>query len=404
MTSRLPGFHRLPLEMRVKLLAESTGLSESERELLARAEPLDLGTADTMIENAIGVFGLPLGIAANFLVNGRDRLVPMVTEEPSVIAAASNAARLIRAAGGFSADADESLMIGQLQLIDVPGPELAVARLRAESERLLALARDLQPRMVARGGGAREIEVYVVADGSIAVHVVADVGDAMGANAINTLMEGLSPEVLKIAGGEVNLRILSNLSDRRLARARAAIPLELLAVDGMPGEAVARRIESASRFASASPHRAATHNKGVMNGIDAVAIATGNDWRAIEAGAHAYAARSGQYGPLAVWKVEGGVLTGFIELPLAVGTVGDRIRINPRAQLALRVLAIESARELASVIAAVGLGQNFAALRALATEGIQRGHMELHGRAAGRPSAGENGNGNGAAAASPLSA
>jgi hydroxymethylglutaryl-CoA reductase len=402
MTSRLPGFHRLSLQTRVDLLAERAGLSESERELLAHPEPLGLDTADAMIENAVGVFGLPLGIAANFLVNGRDYLVPMVTEEPSVVAAASNAARLVRAGGGFTADADEPLMIGQLQLIDVPNPELAVARLCAQSERLLALARDLQPRMVARGGGAREIEVDVVADGSIAVHVVADVGDAMGANAINTLMEGLAPEVLEIAGGEVNLRILSNLSDRRLARARAAIPVELLAVDGMSGDAVARRIESASRFASASPHRAATHNKGVMNGIDAVAIATGNDWRAIEAGAHAYAARSGHYGPLALWKVEGSALTGSIELPLAVGTVGDRIRINPRAQLALRVLRIDGARELAALLAAVGLGQNFAALRALATEGIQRGHMELHGRAGVPPAAG--GNGNGVAAASRMSA
>jgi len=398
MTSRLPGFHRLSFQTRVDVLADRAGLSESERELLVRPEPLDLDTADAMIENAVGVFGLPLGIAANFLVNGRDYLVPMVTEEPSVVAAASNAARLVRAGGGFTAEADESLMIGQLQLIDVPSPELAVTRLRGQGESLLALARELQPRMVARGGGAREIEVELVADGSIAVHVVADVGDAMGANAINTLMEGLAPEVLEITGGEVNLRILSNLSDRRLARARAAIPVELLTADGMPGEAVARRIESASRFASASPHRAATHNKGVMNGIDAVAIATGNDWRAIEAGAHAYAARSGQYGPLALWKVEGSALTGFIELPLAVGTVGDRIRINPRAQLALRVLKIEGARELAALLAAVGLGQNFAALRALATEGIQRGHMELHGRA------GANGNGNGAATASRMSA
>jgi hydroxymethylglutaryl-CoA reductase len=204
----------------------------------------------------------------------------------------------------------------------------------------------------------------------------------MGANAINTLVEGLAPEVCAISGGSVNLRILSNLSDRRLARARAAIPFDVLAVDGMPGETVARRVESASRFAAASPHRAATHNKGVMNGIDAVAIATGNDWRAIEAGAHAYAAREGRYGPLAVWRVEGSTLFGTLELPLAVGTVGDRIRLNPRAQLSLRVLRVASARELAQVIAAVGLGQNFAALRALATEGIQRGHMELHGRGA----------------------
>jgi hydroxymethylglutaryl-CoA reductase len=296
------------------------------------------------------------------------------------VAAASNAARIIRAGGGFTADADPSLMIGQIQLIDVPDAPAAVARLRAEAARLLDIARRLQPRMVKRGCGAREIEAQLVADGSVAVHVVADVGDALGANAINTLMEGLACEVAALSGGTVNLRILSNLSDRRLARAQAAIPFEVLASDGMSGETVSRRIESASNFAAASTHRAATHNKGVMNGVDAVAIATGNDWRAIEAGAHAYAARDGHYGPLAVWKVEGERLCGRLELPLAVGTVGDRIRINPRARLALRVLDVQGARGLAAVMAAVGLGQNFAALRALATEGIQRGHMELHGR------------------------
>jgi len=382
-TSRIPGFHRLSREGRVDVVARTIGLTDGECRTLACAEPLDLETADAMIENAVGVFGLPLGIATNFLVNGRDVLVPMVTEEPSVVAAASNAARLVRAGGGFSADADEPRMIGQIQLIDVPDIRVAVSALRAETSRLLDVARRLQPRMVARGGGAREIEVDAAADGSIAVHVIADVGDAMGANAINTLMEGLAPEVAAISGGTVNLRILSNLSDRRLARATAVIPFDVLGIEGMAGDVVARRIESASNFAAASPHRAATHNKGVMNGIDAVAIATGNDWRAIEAGAHAYAARDGRYGPLAVWRIEGAALRGALELPLAVGTVGDRIRINPRARLALRVLAVGGARELAMVIAAVGLGQNFAALRALATEGIQRGHMELHARSTG---------------------
>jgi hydroxymethylglutaryl-CoA reductase len=380
MTSRIPGFHRLSREARLERLAETVGLDDAERQLLRHGEALDLATADCMIENAIGVFGLPLGIAANFLINGKDVLVPMVTEEPSVVAAASNAARLIRAGGGFTADADPSLMIGQIQLIDVPDAPAAVARLRADAARLLDIARRLQPRMVKRGCGAREIEAQLVSDGSVAVHVIADVGDAMGANAINTLMEGLACEVAALSGGTVNLRILSNLSDRRLARAQAAIPFEVLASDGMSGETVSRRIESASNFAAASTHRAATHNKGVMNGVDAVAIATGNDWRAIEAGAHAYAARDGHYGPLAVWKVEGERLCGRLELPLAVGTVGDRIRINPRARLALRVLDVQGARGLAAVMAAVGLGQNFAALRALATEGIQRGHMELHGR------------------------
>jgi len=380
MSSRIPGFHRLSREARVDLVAQTIGLSAEEKRSLAAPVPLDVETADSMIENAVGVFGLPLGIATNHLINGRDYFVPMVTEEPSVVAAASNAARMVRAGGGFEAQATDSLMIGQIQLIDVRDPAEAVTRLREQSGRLLEIARGLQPRMVARGCGAREIEIEPAEDGSVAVHVIADVGDAMGANAINTLCEGLAPEVCAIGGGNVNLRILSNLSDRRLARARAAIPFDALAAEGMPGETVARRIESASRFAAVSPHRAATHNKGVMNGIDAVALATGNDWRAIEAGAHAYAARDGRYGPLAVWHVEGQTLVGTLELPLAVGTVGDRIRLNPRAQLSLRVLAVTSARELAQVMAAVGLGQNFAALRALATEGIQRGHMELHGR------------------------
>jgi hydroxymethylglutaryl-CoA reductase len=306
----------------------------------------------------------------------------MVTEEPSVVAAASNAARVMRAAGGIEVDADPSLMIGQLQLIELPDPEASAARLRAEAEAILACARALQPRMVARGGGPREIEVEVLGDDWLAVHVVVDVGDAMGANAINTLMEDLAPEVARIARGTVNLRILSNLSDRRLARARVAIPDDCLAQCGMPGELVADRIARASDFAAASPHRAATHNKGVMNGIDAVAIATGNDWRAIEAGAHAFAARNGSYGPLAVWTYRGGTLRGALELPLAVGTVGGRIDANPRARLALRLLGVERARELAGVMAAVGLAQNLGALRALATEGIQRGHMALHQRTA----------------------
>lgn len=387
MTSRIPGFHRLSREARLERLAETVGLDEAERHLLQHAEALDFATADSMIENAVGVFGLPLGIAANFLINGKDVLVPMVTEEPSVVAAASNAARLVRGGGGFTADADPSLMIGQIQLIDVPDPEAAVLRMRADAPRLLEIARRLQPRMVERGCGARELEAQIVADGSVAVHVIADVGDAMGANAINTLMEGLACEVTALTGGTVNLRILSNLSDRRLARAKAAIPFDVLASDGMSGETVSRRIESASNFAAASPHRATTHNKGVMNGIDAVAIATGNDWRAIEAGAHAYAARDGRYGPLAVWKVEGDRLCGRLELPLAVGTVGGGAEVHPTARVARRIVRCDggpgSARRLARLAAAVGLAQNLAAIRALAAEGIQRGHMELHRRARG---------------------
>lgn len=380
MTSRLPGFHRLPIAERHRVLAEAAGLTKTELELLESEEPLELSTAELMIENAIGVFGLPFAVAVNFQVNGRDFLVPMVTEEPSIVAAASNAARLTREAGGIEAEADESLMIGQIQVIDVPDPDAAVERLRAAAPRLLETARRLQPRMVSRGGGAREVDAEVLEDGSVLVHFVADVGDAMGANAVNTLVEGIAPEVVAVTGGAANLRILSNLTDRRIARARVAIPEGLLKTSEWTGADVAKRIARASDFASASPHRAATHNKGVMNGIDAVAIATGQDWRAIEAGAHAYAARSGRYSPIATWRHEEGALRGEIEVPLAVGTVGERIRINPRARLSLRLLGVEGARDLAMVMASVGLAQNFAALRAMASEGIQKGHMALHRR------------------------
>ena len=330
-----------------------------------------------MIENAVGVFGLPLGIAANFLVNGKDVLVPMVTEEPSVVAAASNAARLVRAGGGFTADADPSLMIGQIQLIDVPDPH---GRRRATARRGRAAPRHCPAVAAAHGRSAAAAHARSKRRSSPTVPSPCTSSPTSATPWVRTpstrWWKGSPAKSPRSPAARVNLRILSNLSDRRLARARAVIPFEVLAADGMSGETVARRIESASNFAAASPHRAATHNKGVMNGIDAVAIATGNDWRAIEAGAHAYAARDGRYGPLAVWKVEGEGLCGRLELPLAVGTVGDRIRINPRARLALRVLAVRGARELAAVMAAVGLGQNFAALRALATEGIQRGHMD----------------------------
>ena len=380
MTSRLPGFHRLPLGERLQVLADAAELSKAERELLESATPLELSTAELMIENAIGIFGLPFAVAVNFQVNGRDYLVPMVTEEPSIVAAASNAARLTRESGGIAADADPSLMIGQIQLIDVPDPDAAVARVREAAPRLVETARRMQPRMVARGGGAREVEAEVLIDGSVLVHFVVDVGDAMGANAVNTLVEEIAPEVGKVTGGAANLRILSNLTDRRIARARVAIPDEALKTPDWSGADVAKRIARASDFAAASAHRAATHNKGVMNGIDAVAIATGQDWRAIEAGAHAFAARSGTYQPLATWRHDAGTLHGLIEVPLAVGTVGERIRINPRARLSLRLLGVRGARELAMVMASVGLAQNFAALRAMASEGIQRGHMALHRR------------------------
>ncbi|MFE5736193.1 hydroxymethylglutaryl-CoA reductase, degradative [Streptomyces celluloflavus] len=380
MTSRLPGFYRLPLQERLDLLSGAADLTASEREHLESGTPLQPSQADNMIENAIGIFALPYAVAVNFQVNGRDYLIPMVTEEPSVVAAASNAARVTRECGGIEAEADPSLMIGQIHVTAVTDPETARERIRGAASQLVAMARSQQPRMVARGCGAREIDAEVLPDRSLLVHLVVDVGDAMGANTINTLVEAIAPEIVAVAGGVANVRIVSNLADRRMARARTAIGEASLKAPDRTGADIAQRIAQASQLATVSPHRAATHNKGVMNGIDAMAIATGQDWRAIEAGAHAFASRTGSYQPLATWRHENAVLRGLIEIPLAVGTVGDRIRLNPRAGLSLRLLGVSSARELAMVMAAVGLAQNFAALRALVGEGIQRGHMALHRR------------------------
>ncbi|HYC23558.1 MAG TPA: hydroxymethylglutaryl-CoA reductase, degradative, partial [Candidatus Bathyarchaeia archaeon] len=328
---------------------------------------------------------LPLGVALNFVVNRRDVLVPMVTEEPSVIAAASNAARLARAGGGFFAEADPPCMIAQVQLVEIADPEAACARLSAAEAEIRRAIDAIEPGMARRGGGGRGIEARIVRapleTTFVVVHLLVDVGDAMGANAVNTIAEGVAPLLARIAGGRPHLRILSNLSDRRLARASVRYPTDQLETRDVGGEDVARNIELASLFAEGDPYRAATHNKGIMNGVDALALATGNDWRALEAGAHAYAARSGAYGALSSWRVEGDGLVGRIELPIAVGTVGATVAGNPRAQLALKLLQVGSAQELAAIMAAVGLAQNFAALRALATEGIQRGHMSRHARA-----------------------
>jgi len=383
--SRIPGFHALPVAERQELIARVAGLTDEERASLLSEAPLALATAARLTENTIGVYALPLGVALNFVVNGRDVLVPMVTEEPSVIAAAGNAARLARAAGGFTADADAPCMIAQVQLVDVPDPEAACARLAAEAERIRARVDEVEPGMARRGGGARGVEARVVpaplGRTFVVVHLLVEVGDAMGANAINTIAEGTAPLIAEIAGGVPHLRILSNLTDRRLARASVRYRHDDLAMAGRPGVEVAAAVELASLFAEADPYRATTHNKGIMNGIDAVALATGNDWRALEAGAHAYAARDGRYGALATWRVDSEGLVGRIELPVAVGTVGATVDGNPRARLALKLLGVTGARELAEVLAAVGLAQNFAALRALATEGIQKGHMSRHARA-----------------------
>ncbi len=382
--SRIEGFYKMERHERLKSLAERSGLDLSEVAALAESSPLAFEAADYMIENAVGVLGLPLGMGLNFVVNGHERLVPMAVEEPSVVAAASSAARLIRGAGGFIAEADPSLMIAQIQLLHVPDVAVATRRLEEATPKLLAAANAVHPNMLKRGGGAKSIEIRPLPDTPVGpmliVHLIVDVGDAMGANAINTQAEALSPSIEELTGGTARLRILSNLADQRLVRARTRIPSAMLETDKLSGAVVAERMMEAWAFAAADPYRAATHNKGAMNGIDAVAIATGQDWRGIEAGAHAYAARSGKYGPLTEWRVVGDALEGKIELPLAVGTVGGNLECNPRVRFALRVLGVQSARDLAGIIASVGLAQNFAAMRALVTDGIQRGHMALHAR------------------------
>jgi len=385
LTSRLPGFHKQNRPARIRAVADVAGLTEDETALLSTPGGLLADQADSMIENVIGVYGLPLGIGTNMLVNGRDVLVPMVTEEPSVVAGLSYAARLARQGGGFATSSDEPVMIGQLQVLDVPDPAAARLRLLAAREELLAAADALDPVIVQLGGGARDIEVRLLPESPVgpllAVHLLYDARDAMGANAVNTALEALAPQVERLSGGRVGLRILSNLADRRLARASCVVPREALALEGLTGEQGVARLVEAHAFAVADPYRAATHNKGIMNGIDAVALATGNDWRALEAGAHAYAARSGRYLPLSTWERNAaGDLVGSIELPVAAGTVGGATRVHPMARLGLKILGVQSARELAEVLAAVGLAQNLAALRALAMEGIQRGHMKLHAR------------------------
>jgi hydroxymethylglutaryl-CoA reductase len=384
-TSAISGFYSLAVEERLALLGDYAGLDLSEVALL-RDRGLGLERADRMIENVVGVHELPLGIATNFQVNGRDVLVPMAIEEPSVVAGASLAAKLARAGGGFRAHADEPVMIGQMQVLDLADPTSARFELLRQKTRLLEAADAVDPVIVNLGGGARDVQVRVFESSPVGpmlvVHLLYDCRDAMGANAVNTAVERLAPMVEEITGGRVLLRILSNLADHRLARARCSIPIDALAFGEFEGIRVAKGIVEAWAFAATDSYRAATHNKGIMNGIDAVLIATGNDWRAVEAGAHAYAARSGHYTSLSTWTVVEATdqLIGTLELPLVVGTVGGATRVHPTAQVALKILNVSSARELAEIIAAVGLAQNLAAIRALATEGIQRGHMALHAR------------------------
>jgi hydroxymethylglutaryl-CoA reductase len=379
-TSRFPGFYKVSVQERRVLVGDATGAGPDDIERSLDAGGLDAETADKFVENVLGTYALPYGVALNVRVNGRDHVVPMVIEEPSVVAAASNAARMVRESGGFVAEADPPHMIAQVQIHSLYDAHASGAALRAHGEEIVKLADQAIPGLVARGGGARGVEVRVLADDVLVVHVLVDCKDAMGANLVNGVAEAVAGRVAAIAGGRVGLRILSNLCDKRCVRVKCDVSAGLLATDEMSGSEVIDGIVNASRFAELDPYRAATHNKGIMNGVDAVVIATGNDWRAVEAGAHAFAARSGRYQPLAVWRRHEDRLRGSLEMPMALGTVGGTLRVHPAARLSLRMLSVSDAQELAGVAASVGLASNLAAVRALATDGIQRGHMGLHAR------------------------
>lgn len=383
--SRLSGFYQKTLGERLAIVQEWSNLDDNAKDVLEGSMGLSLEQASHMIENAIGRYSLPFGIGTNFLINQKDYLIPMVIEEPSVVAAVSNAAKMFRAGGGFISYSDKPVMIGQIQLLDIDNTTLAEQKIIENKNILLKEADRVGGSIVKRGGGARDIEVRIFENTQIGhmvvVHLLFDTQEAMGANAINTATEHLAPFLEEVTGGRANLRILSNLTDKRKAYAQGTIPKDILARESISGEDAVQAIVEAGVFAEVDPYRATTHNKGIMNGIDAVALATGNDWRAIEAGAHAYAARRGQYSSLTKWqKDENGDLQGAIELPLAVGTVGGATRVHPTAGLALEILGKPSSRELAEVMACVGLAQNFGAIRALATEGIQHGHMRMHAR------------------------
>lgn len=385
----LAGLYKLSQEERLQKLAEYAELTPAD--LTALTTGLSVEQAEVMIENVVGRYTLPFGLATNFLLNGVEVVVPMVVEEPSIVAGVSYAAKLVRAGGGFKTSSSEPVMIGQVQILDLTDLAEAEARLKAAEGELLAAANEHHPTIQKLGGGAKSIECRPLPDTPagpmLILHLLYDCRDAMGANAVNTAAESVAPLVERITGGRVNLRILSNLTDRRTARAECLIPVEQLARDGVPGEQVARAIFEAWAFAAADPYRAATHNKGVMNGVDAVALATGNDWRALEAGAHAYAARNGRYSSLTEWslittnnQLPITHLRGILDMPLSVGTVGGATRAHPTARVAMKVLGEPNARQLAEIMVSVGLAQNLAAIRALAGEGIQRGHMRLHAR------------------------
>jgi hydroxymethylglutaryl-CoA reductase len=387
--SRIPGFYDLDRDERLDILKERGFLdAECAEHLRSTGAGLDPEDADQMIENAIGVFELPLGVGLNFRINDSDFVVPMAIEEPSVLAAVSNSAKVVRAAGGFESECEQSLMLGQIQVVDVPEPEAAADELRETRSSLISRANELHPKMVDRGGGATDLEVRRLErhDDSemLVVHLLVDVCDAMGANLVNSMVEGIAPAVEEATEGRVSLRILSNLADQRLVHSQCRIPIAQLAWKDFSGREVADGIEEASEFAELDPYRAATHNKGIMNGMGAVCIATGNDWRALEAGAHAYCCENGQYRPMATWSVEEekgeASLVGRLTVPVQLGTVGGPVRLHPTVEVAREMLDVSGACELGEVVGAVGLAQNLGALRALATEGIQRGHMSLHAR------------------------
>lgn len=378
-SSEFPGFYRLTPKERLRFVGKFAHLDKAELKILAASSALKIETANRMIENTVGIMPVPLGIAMNFLINGKDRLIPMAIEEPSVVAGASNAAKMARSKGGFWTSSTRPVMIGQIQVAGCADPNRARASILASTDEILRKANDQDPVLVSKGGGAIGLEAKVISTilgPMVIAELLVDCGDAMGANAVNTMAEAVAPLVERVSGGRVYLRIISNLADRRLAQARVTV-----AKEAVGGADIVDGIISAYAFAAGDPYRCATHNKGVMNGVTAVVLATGNDTRAIEAGAHAYAARSGQYSPLTRWnKDANGDLVGEIEMPIAVGLIGGATAVHPVAKVAVKILGVKSARELAEIIAAVGLCQNLAALRALAAEGIQRGHMRLHAR------------------------
>ncbi|MES2946158.1 MAG: hydroxymethylglutaryl-CoA reductase, degradative [Pseudomonadota bacterium] len=383
--SRLPNFRALSPADRLAHVVRAAGLAPSDAALLGQPGALSVDRANGMIENVIGTFELPFGVAGNFTINGKDVLVPMVVEEPSVVAAASFMAKLVRECGGFETSSSQPLMRAQVQVLGTSDPYGARQALLRRREDILALANSRDKVLIALGGGCKDIEVHVFPDTArgpmVVLHLIVDVRDAMGANTVNTMAESVSPLLEKITGGTVRLRILSNLADLRLARARLRVTPEVLTTSERSGAEVIEGILDAYTLAAIDPYRAATHNKGIMNGIDPVIVATGNDWRAVEAGAHAWACRSGSYTSLTTWeKDKSGALIGTIEMPMPVGLVGGATKTHPLAQLSLRIMKVETAQELAEVAVAVGLAQNMGALRALATEGIQRGHMALHAR------------------------